>query len=166
MVETKDYVLDSASYLKIYRSESLKTLKKMLLYFMFLVLFVIGISIYGYIKLGNLEIFKSWVPLLLIFSIFFVYVYWICPIVIYKNKDNKHSFTNRKFWFFDEKLEYETEEGYKCTIPYSVIVKNNVGKNYFALWESSLTAHMIPFSAFKSDGDIEFVKESIGEKHA
>jgi len=158
MVETQVFSLDRASYVKIYRGEHYKSMKKNLYFYLLIILFVIGISFYGFIKSGTLEVFVSWVPFLIIFSIFLVFLYWLFPVYLFNNKENRYSFTNRRYRFFEDKLQIETEEGVAATIPYGVIVKRNIGKDYFAFWETALTAYFVPFDAFESKSDVEFVK--------
>ena len=164
MVETKEFALSLPSYVKIYRGEQTKSIRKSILFYLLVCIFVIGISIYGYLKSGTWEILMSWIPFLIIYGLFLFFMYWFLPIHLYKNKDNKYSFTNRKYRFLDDKLELETGEGVNAEIPYCVLVKKNIGKDYFAFWETSITAHMIPFVAFQSESDIETVEKLIGQK--
>lgn len=130
---------------------------------MLVILFVFGIGIYGYKIEGTLKVFYSWIPFVLIYGFFLLYVFVFFPIHMYRKKENTYSFTNRKYKFHDEKLEVETEEGAFSTIPYKIIVKRNAGKDYFAFWETSLTAHIIPFDAFKSTADAKFIKKLLIE---
>lgn len=156
MVETKEFSLNCAQYVKTVSAESMK---KTFFYFILAILFVIGIGIYGYKCEGTLRVFYSWIPFLVIYGFLLFFSLVLFPIYMYKQKENTYSFTNRKYKFYDERLEVETEEGALATIPYKVIVKRRAGKDYFAFWETSLTAHIIPFDAFKSTKDVQFIKD-------
>jgi len=164
MVETKIFSLDLSTYTRMYRGEQSQSLKKNVLFFILVLVFVVGISIYGYIKVGTLDVFFSWVPLIMIYSVILVLMHWLFPVYLYKNKENRFSFTNREYRFHEEELEIATEEGVISRMPYEVFVKKNIGKDYFALWESALTAHMIPFDAFETKEDIEYVEKVIAKK--
>ena len=164
MIETKVFSLDLNTYSRIYRSEQSQSMKKSVFIFLLVLMFISGISIYGYMNTGTLDILISWVPLIIMYCLFFVFLYWALPVWMYKNKENRYSFTNRIYRFGEEKLVVESDEGVVAEIPYKVIVKNNTGKYYFALWESSLTAYMIPFEAFKSEEDIQSTKRILAAK--
>lgn len=165
MVETKAFALSLSSYVKIYRDEQSKFIRTSILFYLGLFIFAIGVSIYGNIKLGTWETLIPWIPLLIIYGLFLFFIFWFFPIYLYKNKDNKYTFTSRKYRFLEDKLELETAEGVNAEMPYSVLIKKNMGKDYFAFWETSVTAHLIPFEAFESKLDIKAIEKLIEQKY-
>ena len=164
MVETNEFTLSLPSYAKMYRRENVKSIRRSIFFYLLACIFIIGISIYGYLKSGTWEVLMSWIPFLIFYGLFLFFIYWHSPIHYYKNKDNKYSFTSRKYIFLEDKLELETGEGVNAKIPYSVLAKKSIGKDYFAFWETSITAYLIPFVAFESESDIETVKRLIVQK--
>jgi hypothetical protein len=124
----------------------------------------IVISVFGFLKTGQLKAFYAWAPYFVCVLLWFVYLLWAVPYWMSKSKMNRKQFQRITISHSSDRLTLALANGSRSDIPLTEFVKYQFTDICTFLWLNMTGVIMIPAEAFSNKQTYhEFVNEVISK---